>query len=77
MSTGKNIYKRRLAVILFFVFVWVQAAVVLYAGYSHSALSIEIQMKKNIFKLKEPVEGTIRITNMYPRFYPAVFDIKS
>lgn len=41
-----------------------------------SPLRIEIKMKKNAFKIREPVQGTVIVENRYPTTLPAVFNIR-
>ena len=43
-------------------------------NYSH--ISVTIKMKKNVFKVGEPIEGDFVLENDYPATLPAVFNVK-
>lgn len=42
----------------------------------YSPLRIEIKMKKDTFRVREPVQGTVIVENKYPAALPAVFKIR-
>ena len=43
---------------------------------SYSPIRVTIQMKETVFKIGEPVEGTVVLENTYPANLPATFNIK-
>ena len=42
----------------------------------YSSLSVKVEMKKNTFEIREPIEGEVIIKNIYPAVIPAVFHIR-
>ena len=47
-----------------------------YANAPYSPLSIKIRMQKEVFKVGEPIVGTIVLQNIYSVGFSAIFDIK-
>lgn len=45
-------------------------------GDLHSPLKITIKLPKKVYKINEPIDGTVIIKNTYPAVLPAVFKIK-
>lgn len=45
-------------------------------GELHSPLKITIKIPKKTFKINEPIDGTVIVTNTYPDELPAVFMVK-
>lgn len=47
----------------------------IYSESVRGPLSVMFEMKKNVFKVREPVQGTITVNNHYPAGIPVVFRI--
>ncbi len=63
-------------IILFFSLSSVYSAHSAMYDKSYSPITIKFKMKRTVFEVREPVEGTIILENRYPSGIPATFRVK-